>query len=219
MAGIRELSYYKNKICGYCGYSWDFPIVREDLLTPIQKLYFFELNACKTCFCIGKDIEKVGNFEKEIQKNSEYKKIQATRNVTFSFVQKREAYEFALYAYICKEKGELYESVKSYVMASIVEKEQRDNYINSLAYRPEKDGGLIRNSEHTQYDYITKAYDMLSKLIASGNVPNKVDANLLLSYICVLKGDKDQCMAILNSVAKNKLTPEQVGTIKEIARA
>ncbi len=219
MAGIRDLSYYKNKICGCCGYTWDFPVVKEDMLSNIQKLYYFELNACKTCFCIGVDIEKVGDFEKNIQKNSEYKKIQATRNIPFSFVQKKEAYEYALYAYMCKTKGDIYQSVKSYVMAGIIEKEQRVGYENSLSYRAERDGALLKASEKTQQHYFVKAYDILSGLIEKNEVPDKINALLLLSYICVLMGDNEHSKLILNQVAKNKLTTLQVETIKDIARA
>ena len=106
MAGIKMLSIYKNKICGQCGYTWDFPIVREDLLTPIQRLYYFEINECQTCYCIGIDITEVGEFELKIQKEKGYKEIMETRNIPFSFVSRKEAYEYALYAYICKKRGE-----------------------------------------------------------------------------------------------------------------
>lgn len=220
MAGLRDLAYYKNKICGCCGYTWDFPIVKEDLLSNIQKLYYFELNVCNTCSCVGTDIEKVGDFEKNIQKNSEYKKILATRNIPFSFVQKKEAYEYALYAYMCKSKGDMYQCVKSYVMAGLIEGEQRNNYQNSLSFRAERDGNLLKMSEKTEKTYFTKAYDILKNLIESNDVTDKVSALLLLSYVCVLLQDKEQAKNILNDVAKNnKLTASQVETIKDIARA
>ena len=219
MAGIRDVVFYKNKVCGCCGYTWDFPIVKQDMLSGIQQLYYFELNVCKTCNCVGADIEKVGEFEKNIQKNNEYKKILSTRNIPFSFVQKKEAYEYALYAYICKARGEEYNAVKSYVMASIIEQEQRNGYINSLTYREERDAGLIKASQKTQFSYLTKASDLLNSLIEKQEVPDKVDALLLLSYISYLKGDKEQSKKLLNDVAKNKINQSQVQTIKEIAGA
>lgn len=217
MAGIRDVAYYKNKVCGCCGYTWDFPIVKEDYLSAVQKLYYFELNVCKTCQCIGTDIEKVGDFEKNIQKNSEYKKIQATRNIPFSFVQKKEAYEYSLYAYMCKVKGDVYQAVKSYVMAAIIEGEQRNGYINSLSYRAEKDAGLLKASEKTQYIYLTKAYELLLSLFDKQAIPDKVNALILLAYICSLKGDNEQSNRLLKDVAKNKLTAQQVQAIKEVA--
>ena len=78
---------------------------------------------------------------------------------------------------------------------------------------------MLKASEKTQQHYFVKAYDILSGLIEKNEVPDKINALLLLSYICVLMGDNEHSKLILNQVAKNQLTTLQVETIKDIARA
>lgn len=218
MAGIKELAIYKNKVCGQCGYSWDFPIVRENMLTPIQKLYYFEINECQTCFCIGIDITQVGQFELDIQKEKGYKAIKETRNIPFSFAHKKEAYEYALYAYICERKGDILSYAKSYVMAASIERTQREKYIQSLSYVAEKDGELLRKSERTEFDYLKSAENALEKIINEKLITEGIiNAELLLAYVYSLLGNADAKMRLLNIIARKRLTDDQVLAVREIA--
>ena len=216
MAGIKILSTYRNKVCGCCHYSWDYPSVRKELLDPLQNLYYFEINVCPTCNCIGKEITQVGEYEKNIQKKDEYKEITKTRNIPFSYVQKKEAYEYVLYAYICEQKGDFESYIKAYLMASIIEQEQREKYIQSLAYDDEKDRKLIEDSKKTQIKYLENSLSKLQQCLDK-NSYQKVNEGLILSaYINKLLGNEEACMKILNFVAKNKLTNNEVLAVKQI---
>ena len=214
MAGIKELAIYRNKVCGGCLYSWDYPTVREDLLSPVQKLYYFEINECPTCRCIGTDITQVGDYEKNIQNDKEYKSIKQTRNIPFSFVSKKEAYEYALFAYICAKRGDYYLMAKAYVMAAYIEGDQRYKYINSLSYNPDKDGELISASEVTQNMYYNRALAALDN--CDEQEVNKAQKLLLTAYIYKCLNNSEEVKRVLNLVAKMKLTDLQVATVKEL---
>ena len=218
MAGIKELAIYKNKVCGQCGYSWDFPIVRENMLTPIQKLYYFEINECQTCFCIGIDITQVGEFELAIQNEKGYKAIKETRNIPFSFVYKKEAYEYALYAYICERKGDILSYAKAYVMAANIERVQREKYIQSLSYDSLKDAELLSKSERCEFEYLKNAQNALEKIVSENLIAdNIINTKLLLAYVYLLLGNANDKMQLLNEIARKKLTDDQVLAVREIA--
>jgi thioredoxin-like negative regulator of GroEL len=214
MAGIKGFIFYKSKICGNCGYSWSFPVIKEDMLTNKQKLYLFYAECCPTCGCVAKDITKAGQEEKIAQKDENYKRIVEKRNLAFSYVSNNESYIFELLAYLCEKRQDLLLCAKSYFMAYLTEKEQREKYINSLSYNEEKDGGLIKNSLKQEKEYFALAENRLQTYLAINS--EDVKANLLLAYMFSLQNDKKHTVETLNYVAKMKITKKDVQTIREI---
>lgn len=219
MAGIREICIFRNKLCGYCNYNWDYPIARDEMLNNLQKLYYFEINVCPNCNCISRDITQVGEEEKNFQKDKEYKAIVSNRNIPFSYAYKKESYEYELYGYICKSEGKVSEYAKSYVMAYFVEETQREKFINGLIYDEEKDKSLINQSFEKQKRFLNNAYKALKSVIGDTIDQDEINLALLLAYVCKLAGNKDESMFYLNEIATKKLSSVQVNTIKEIVKA
>lgn len=214
MAQISTRHDYVNMTCNNCKFLWSYPVLKPNGLSNLGKMFYFELHICPHCKAISRDISTVTKFTIDIENNKECKQIESHKNENFAKIKGKQSYIYELYAYISLRYDNIEYASKSYIMAGKVEQAQRENYMNSVFYKPARDDKMIENSKQREQEMYKKAVDVLLKIVNDDN--EDVESVILLALAYAFMGNKSGVAKYINIVAKKNLTNEQKTRCKEI---
>lgn len=215
MANILKWNFYKKKRCSNCGYFWDYPFPNLPAMSPVQRLFYFEVHLCPHCNSLSDDITQVDKFELNVQNDKQYKQIIKERNIPFSMTFRKEAYKYLLFAYICEVKGDYFKASKAYYMSARVENYQRGKYLQSMLYNEKNDASMLKKSNENEKNYIVKAIQYMKKYLQQN--PKDINAKLMLIVLYKLNYMQDEATIELNYVMNQELTKEQIEIVKDVA--
>ncbi len=206
---------YEKRECGICHFSWYYPKFNEEVLTPIEKLFYLQIDICPNCKYTSEDVTQIMDGEAELMKTKEYEELIKSKNAKYALVCHRESYICLAYAFLKEKLHQFGLAGKAYLVASEIETMQYETYLNSNLYNEKLDKEMIEESKKNVTKYIQKG---LSNILVYAQQKSTLDIKdyLLISYAYVRNGEKENSLRYLSQAIKLKPTDDLIDIIQQI---
>ena len=206
---------YEKKECGVCHFNWYYPELNEEVLTPIERLFYLQVSICPYCKYCSDNIEQTEGNEAELTKSKEYLSIIKSQNDKYALVCHREAYIYLAFAYLKTKLNEYDLAGKAYLVSAELEEMQYKAYMQSGLYKPQYDDKMIKESKEKIKEYLALGLEYIIK--ATNNLSQlDIKDYLLLSYAYAKNLQKEQALKNLSEALKMNPSSEFIEIIQTI---